>query len=315
MVVVVAVAQIEDWPRIVRPSRSRWGRAKKQQKPEAESSSGPAQQSNSKAEEAGDAKVADDGDVKERQQWSALKLCRRSGTRDWFACVTYEKATAPTPLVQDIISVDPGVRRGLVAYSAATGAITYMGETVTPQQPGGDPLALGASLARLRPIANGAQQQLSLSQGRDFIARRRLQRTHRQVRQAVDNFHWHAARDLSRAAVVLLPKFSASQMLRKRDPSSGSWTRVVGPAMASNMQTVAHYRLRQRIRDRCFETGSRLLIVDEKYTSKYAPACLLDRLAAFAVLRPSFPRSLVLWPRRAARYARGFAGRARPVER
>ena len=174
--------------------------------------------SNSKAEEAGDAKVADDGDVKERQQWSALKLCRRSGTRDWFACVTYEKATAPTPLVQDIISVDPGVRRGLVAYSAATGAITYMGETVTPQQPGGDPLALGASLARLRPIANGAQQQLSLSQGRDFIARRRLQRTHRQVRQAVDNFHWHAARDLSRAAVVLLPKFSASQMLRKARP-------------------------------------------------------------------------------------------------
>lgn len=82
------------------------------------------------------------------------------------------------------------------------------------------------------------------------------------IRALIDELHHKAARFLVDSFdVILLPTFETSQMALKA-------TRHIRSKSVRNMLSFAHYRFKQFLKHKAFETGKLVLDVCEAYTSK-----------------------------------------------
>ena len=97
--------------------------------------------------------------------------------------------------------------------------------------------------------------------------RRALFRIYKRIRNTVDDVHKELAKHLaSNYDVIMLPSFDTSQMIKRKN-------RLFGAKTARAMATWAHYRFRQRLIHKCYELGSKCVIVNEAWTSKTCSCC------------------------------------------
>jgi putative transposase len=64
----------------------------------------------------------------------------------------------------------------------------------------------------------------------------------------------------------MIPKFETSQMIRRA-------TRKISSSTVRQMTSWSHYRFRERLLFKCRQTGCKVAIVDEAWTSKTCSAC------------------------------------------
>lgn len=84
------------------------------------------------------------------------------------------------------------------------------------------------------------------------------------ISDLIDELHWKTARFLTENFdVILLPTFETSQMV-------GKVGRKIHNKTVRNMLTLKHYQFSQRLEQKCFEMGKKLVRVCEAYTSKTA---------------------------------------------
>ncbi len=93
-----------------------------------------------------------------------------------------------------------------------------------------------------------------------------LQRASLKIRQKVQNLidelHWKIARFLTdNFDVILLPTFETKQMVSKA-------ARKLRKTSVRSMLSLSHYKFSQRLEQKCFERGKKLIRVCEAYTSK-----------------------------------------------
>ena len=92
--------------------------------------------------------------------------------------------------------------------------------------------------------------------------KRAIERMRWRMRDLIDELHKQVARWLvDNYDVILLPTFETSEMVQRGK-------RRLRRKSVRNMLTFAHYRFKQFLKHKAFETGKLVLDVNEAYTSK-----------------------------------------------
>ena len=171
----------------------------------------------------------------------------------WFICAQKRIVTVEQDEIQvrSIVSLDPGVRAFVTAYSvnhAASYGAGFYADKVFP---------LLLQLDRL--VGQRAKARCG-EWKRHF--RKRIDRLAIRVRNRVDDLHRRVAHDLVQAFdVILLPSFGTKAMSAKED-------RRIRTKTVRSMLGLAHYRFRRKLEWMCRKYGKRLIVVNEAYTSK-----------------------------------------------
>lgn len=107
-----------------------------------------------------------------------------------------------------------------------------------------------------RDTVKSKRNKLSLSKAATRIRQK--------ISSLIDELHWKVAKFLTdNFDVILLPTFETSQMV-------GKACRRIRKKSVRQMLTLKHYQFSQRLEQKCFECGKKLVRVCEAYTSKTA---------------------------------------------
>ena len=155
---------------------------------------------------------------------------------------------------RSVVSIDPGVRTFLTYYTpdGETGEIGKGLRTIHRQ--------FGAidKISGMIKRREGNHRRLR-------HLRRARRRIYNKVKYLTDEIHWKAAAFLcGNFNTVLLPKFGAAAMLKKRGLSSRT---------KRDMQAWSHGRFRERMLHKARETRTRVVVCGEAYTSKTCGHC------------------------------------------
>ena len=163
---------------------------------------------------------------------------------DWYPSNDRRSETQATVNRTGVVSVDPGVRTFLTCYDPS-GAIITIGEG-----------------ANLRLAGLQAKIDYCKSQG---LARRTILRLYRKLKDLCKDLHWKAAKVLSSSTeLILLPYFRTASMLQGRKLSRKT---------KQQMQALSFYQFRLRLTHQCCKHQSKLLLVEEDWTSKTCGNC------------------------------------------
>jgi putative transposase len=189
--------------------------------------------------------------------------CRlqRTAVGDYYLCVPFDVPAAKEGENQAqirIASGDPGVRTFLTFFTS-DGKIIEIA-------PG--------SVGRIASLCMHLDKlQSKIDDKGKFKARNRLRmrkaaaRLRQRIRNLVNDVHKKAASFLARNFdVVVLPEFESSQMVKRAK-------RRINTKTARMMLTWAHYRFRQTLLARARQSGTRVVLVSEAYTSKTCGKC------------------------------------------
>jgi len=113
--------------------------------------------------------------------------------------------------------------------------------------------------------------------------RRAILRINQRVKNLVDELHHQVAAKLcADYDTILLPTFDTSVMVRKDGKK-----RRIGRGTARSMLTFAHYRFRTFLLHKARETGTKVVLVNEAYTSQTCGGCgnLHNKLGGGKVFR------------------------------
>ena len=169
----------------------------------------------------------------------------------YFVCAPQRMMMERAESQGRIVSLDPGVRTFLTWFSE-TSCGKIGAQAITPVY------RLCYRLDEiLGKVAKAAgRHKRHLKQAVDRLKWR--------VRNLIDELHWKAARFLClNFDVILLPTFEVQGMTNKL-------TRRIGSKTVRGMLTLAHYRFKQRLRQKAFELGKVVIDVNEAFTSKTA---------------------------------------------
>lgn len=219
-----------------------------------------------------------------------IKAHRETVIRGGLTWIDYHNAV-PTPILIEppkekkeetcrvrrnrMVAIDPGIRTFGTCYDPDG--------VVTEWAAGNSHLAL---LARLERKASRIQERAKSIGGR---RKRRLtaaaSRIRKRSRDLVNELHRKFARWLcSEHDLILLPKFNTQPIVRKRaaivpstvspgDKKKGKWIRKIGRKTAGSAMRLAHYRFRTFLLHKAAEMGARVVLCDERYTSKTCGSC------------------------------------------
>jgi IS605 OrfB family transposase len=191
---------------------------------------------------------------------TTTKVCRlfyKAGI-DRFYIAIPEQIPTPTKPTREIIALDPGVRSFQTFYD---------GESVG--EIGKD---LYLKIRRLQNQIDKLQQkslECTYYQKNKFKkARARLEE---RIKNIVGDCHKKACNFLSKYKVVLLPEFKVKKMI-------GGLPKKV----RRSLLVLAHFKFKLRLAQKASETGMRLIICNEAYTSKTCTGCgvLNDKLGS-----------------------------------
>lgn len=168
----------------------------------------------------------------------------------WYLSVAFKSTTAIAENQGRVVALDPGVRS----------FITFFAEDCCGHIGKGDFGRIQRLCAHLDGLISRRTQE------KDRKRRRRMKkaegRLRDRIRNLIDELHHKAARFLvDHFDVILLPLFESTNMV-------GKASHKLRRKSVSSLLTFAHYRFKQFLKHKAFETGKCVLDVCEAYTSK-----------------------------------------------
>lgn len=196
--------------------------------------------------------------------------CRiqRLSTNDYYLCIpqTYEpkdrtpNAAAPEnqgPVALKVCSLDPGVRTFQTIYDPSRSRVIE----VAP----GDKSRLFRICKELDKLMS--RIDTCKKSKRKCNMRRAAKRLRLRIKSLVREVHCQLSVFLTREYdIIMLPKFEVSQMVTKS-------SRKIGSNSTRSMLTWSHFHFRERLAFKCRERGSKLVVVNEAWTSKTCSNC------------------------------------------
>jgi putative transposase len=182
-------------------------------------------------------------------------------TRDneFYLCIQ-EDIQKPCVEKQDtssVIALDPGVRVFQTGYD-------YKGKVI--EYAPGDVSRIYRLCAHLDALQSRIASQTTSKKTR-YNMRKAFRRATKKIHNLVDDVHHCTAAHLCKNySMVLLPTFETQKM-------SARQSRKINSKTARAMMTWSHYRFKQFLLHKARETGTKVAIVSEAYTSKTCGAC------------------------------------------
>ena len=175
------------------------------------------------------------------------RLVTRNGIT--YLCAPHEVLRQPTENQGRVVALDPGVRSFVTLF--AEDRFGWLGT--------GD-------IGRIQRLCYCLDDLISRSTKTNAKKRYRLRkaadRIRFKIRNLVDELHHQIARFLvDNFDIILLPTFETSQMTVRK-------SRKIRSKTVRQMLTWSHYRFKQFLKHKAFETGKLVLDVNEAYTSK-----------------------------------------------
>ena len=95
-----------------------------------------------------------------------------------------------------------------------------------------------------------------------------IRRHHKKIQNLITDAHYQIINDILELDFdyIILPNFNVSNMVKKGN-------RKIRKKTARQMMSWNHYKFRCRIKNACEKRGVKLVIGNEKYTSKTCPQC------------------------------------------
>ena len=177
----------------------------------------------------------------------------RDGSYYLLLSIKRQKTAIKRPF--DIVSTDPGVRTFQTIYSP-NGITGMFGDGIIDN--------------RLMPIAKKIDHfnsVLSKSKGRTRRnLKRRMALLRTKIKNVVNNLHWETIGFLTRNFnTIITTTFEVKEMTSK--------SRSISSKASRKMLTLSHGAFREKLISRAIQTGNRLIIANESYTSKTCGNC------------------------------------------
>ena len=166
-----------------------------------------------------------------------------------YLCVPYEVPRSISENQGRVVALDPGVRSFLTLFSE--NSFGWLGKY---------------DIGRIQRLCYYLDDLISRSTKESARKRYRMRKAadkiRLKIRNLIDELHHKIARFLvDNFDLILLPTFETSQMSIKKG-------RKIRAKSVRQMLTLSHYRFKQFLKHKAFETGKTVLDVNEAYTSK-----------------------------------------------
>lgn len=151
-----------------------------------------------------------------------------------------------------IIALDPGIRKFLVGYNPDH--LVIIGRNIKFQ-----------IVKRLKKI-DKLKSKMTKRKKRKWKYKRAISRHYKKISNYRDELHNKTGKYLcSNYERVMMTDFSSKQVSKKESE--------LDPMNKRILQLVSHYKLRQKLKEKCEEYSSQYIEVDESYTSKTCGNC------------------------------------------
>ena len=166
-----------------------------------------------------------------------------------YLCVPHEMPRSISENQGRVVALDPGVRSFLTLFSE--NSFGWLGKY---------------DIGRIQRLCHYLDDLISRSSKVNARSRYRYRKAadkiRLKIRNLIDELHHKIARFLvDNFDIILLPTFETSQMTIKKG-------RKIRAKSVRQMLTLSHYRFKQFLKHKAFETGKTVLDVNEAYTSK-----------------------------------------------
>ncbi len=182
-----------------------------------------------------------------------------------YLCLPHEVPRSLSENQGRVVALDPGVRSFLTLFSE--NSFGWLGQY---------------DIGRIQRLCYYLDDLISRSTKVDARVRYRMRkaanRIRLKIRNLIDELHHKIARFLvDNFDIILLPTFETSQMTIKKRTAHGEVSspcgrsklgRKIRAKSVRQMLTLSHYRFKQFLKHKAFETGKTILDVNEAYTSK-----------------------------------------------
>ena len=166
-----------------------------------------------------------------------------------YLCVPHEVPRLQPDNQGRVVALDPGVRTFLTMFSESS--FGWLGNH---------------DIGRIQRLCcyldNLISRITKVSAKKRYRMRKAADKIRLKIKNLVDELHHQIARFLvDNFDIILLPTFETSQMTVKKG-------RKIKSKTVRQMLTFSHYRFKQFLKHKAFETGKQVLDVNEAYTSK-----------------------------------------------
>ena len=175
------------------------------------------------------------------------RLVTRNGIT--YLCAPHQVLRCQTENQGRVVALDPGVRSFMTLF--AEDRFGWLGQ--------GD---IGRIQRLCYYLDNLISRSSKATAKKRYRMRKAADRIRLKIRNLVDELHHQTARFLvDNFDIILLPTFETSQMSVRK-------SRKIRSKTVRQMLTFSHYRFKQFLKHKAFETGKLVLDVNEAYTSK-----------------------------------------------
>lgn len=180
-------------------------------------------------------------------EFGDCRLVSHQGTT--YLCVPHEVPQLAFENQGRVVALDPGVRSFLTLFSE--NSFGWLGKH---------------DIGRVQRLCYYLDDLISrstkISAKKRYRYRKAADKIRLKIRNLIDELHHNIARFLvDNFDIILLPTFETSQMTVKKG-------RKIRAKSVRQMLTLSHYRFKQFLKHKAFETGKTVLDVNEAYTSK-----------------------------------------------
>lgn len=166
-----------------------------------------------------------------------------------YICIPHEVPRSTSDNQGRVVALDPGIRSFLTFFSERS--FGWLGKY---------------DIGRIQRLCYYLDDLISRSTKvkakKRYRYRKAADKIRKKIRHLIDDLHHKVARFLvDNFDVILLPTFETSQMTIKKG-------RKIRAKSVRQMLTLSHYRFKQFLKHKAFETGKKVLDVNEAYTSK-----------------------------------------------
>lgn len=166
-----------------------------------------------------------------------------------YLCVPHEVPRLLSENQGRVVALDPGVRSFLTLFSE--NSFGWLGK-----------YDIGRIQRLCYYLDNLISRSTKVNAKKRYRMRKAADRIRLKIRNLIDELHHKIARFLvDNFDIILLPTFETSQMAIKK-------SRKIRAKSVRQMLTLSHYRFKQFLKHKAFETGKTVLDVNEAYTSK-----------------------------------------------
>lgn len=183
------------------------------------------------------------------------RLILRNGR--WYLSVPIKSTTQIPENQGRVVALDPGIRSFITFFAEDSCGHLGQGDFGRIQR-------LATHLDNLLSKLDRGRKDDNVGAKRRYRMRKAAARLRQKIMDLIDELHWKVARFLVDSFdIILLPTFETKQMASKAG-------RKLRKKSVRSMLTFAHYRFKERLKQKAFETGKVVYDVNEAYTSKTA---------------------------------------------